>query len=56
MSSIESNVTESRGFPPADAAVKKATISGKRGGGKTFVCELDHVGRNRTGETGPGAL
>ena len=28
MSSIESNVTESRIFPPADAVVKKATISG----------------------------
>ena len=28
MSSIESNVTESRVFPPADAVVKKATISG----------------------------
>ena len=28
MSSIESNVTESRVFPPSDAVVKKATISG----------------------------
>ncbi len=28
MSSIESVVTESRVFPPADAVVKKATISG----------------------------
>ncbi|MDP2825289.1 MAG: acetate--CoA ligase [Sulfuritalea sp.] len=28
MSSIESNVTESRVFPPADAVVRKATISG----------------------------
>ena len=28
MSSIESNVTESRVFPPAEAVVKKATISG----------------------------
>jgi len=28
MSSIESNVTETRVFPPADAVVKKATISG----------------------------
>ena len=37
-------------------AISKAANTGKIGDGKIFVCDLSHVVRIRTGETGPDAL